>query len=498
MKNRVLIIGIDALDATTLFKHRSELPYFSKLIENTPINTFDGVFPPDSPTSWASIYTGLNPAKHGIVLFTDPLKRVSTMVSKDVDDTSIRGRTFWDIAGKMGKKVCIMPHLLGYPVWPVNGVMIGRSGVTPDVQVYPEDISHEYYMSEFMWDLKLFPGRNKAGYIKCAQAQLQREQDFALQLFSKNEWDIFFISFGELDPIQYSFWNFYDTCDPSYPGENPYQDVIVDFYKAYDRIIGTFWALKETNTAIIVVSDHGIGSRPVRLFNVNEFLRRNDLLQLNNKQPNSSKTTTVPRIAKVKQWLLLLIDRYDLGNYAAKGLKIFPMGKEMFISAPHIDWNRSTAYLTDQSGIKNYPYGGIIVNGQSQGEYETIRDLIIQELSHVKDPDSGEKVVKWICKREDLYSGEYIDSYPDILFEFNSAYGAGATTPAEIFGESLTHNIAPGCHKQHHATFLISDYGDRDVREQGMSLIDVTPTVLDLLGIEWKRFEFDGKSIFIE
>ena len=112
--SRVLVIGIDALDSMTLSKLERGLPTFRKLMEESGGIEFDGVFPPDSPTSWGSIYTGLNPAKHGIVLFTDPLSRVGTMVTKDVDDTTIRGRTFWDLAGAEGRRVVILPHLLGY------------------------------------------------------------------------------------------------------------------------------------------------------------------------------------------------------------------------------------------------------------------------------------------------------------------------------------------------------------------------------------------------
>jgi len=127
--SRLVVIGIDALDSKTLSSLKDRLPNFRKLMDSGPQVEFDGVFPPDSPTSWASIFTGLNPANHGIVLFVDPLRRVSTMITKDVDDQTIRGKTFWDIAGRAGKKVCIIPHLLGYPPWDVNGVMIGRSGI---------------------------------------------------------------------------------------------------------------------------------------------------------------------------------------------------------------------------------------------------------------------------------------------------------------------------------------------------------------------------------
>lgn len=495
--SRVLVIGIDALDSVTLSKFERGLPNFHRLKEETPNINFDGVFPPDSPTSWASIYTGLNPAKHGIVLFVDPLGRVGKMINEDVNDSTIHGKTFWDFAGKMGKRVCVIPHLLGYPVWPINGVMIGRSGVTKDIQAFPPEVSERYDLSQFMWDLELFPGRDKKKYIESAKKQIFRELTLGLKILKECEWDMFFISFGELDPIQYSFWNYYDEKDPSYPGDNPYKNVIPEFYKLYDYVIGEFLSSIDSETVTIVVSDHGIGSRPVKLINVNELLRRKNLLTLKESTKRKANSSSL-HATQLKKTILKIVDKYDLGNVAALFLRLFPKGKEWFISFQHIDWEKSIAYLTDQSGIKNYSYGGIIIRKEliQKRDYEELRNLIISEFSEINDPITNEKIVKWICKREEIYSGEYIDRYPDILFELKEYYGAGATTPAPFFDKSLTHNIAPGCHKQHHATFLISGVSDKKVVKNNMTLMDVAPTILDLLDIEWTRYDFDGKSIF--
>lgn len=496
MGKKVIIIGIDALDSVTLSNLKDSLPNFAKLMEISKNIKFDGVFPPDSPTSWASIYTGLNPAKHGIILFVDPLRRVSTMINKDVDDTNIRGLTFWDIASKKGKKVCIIPHLLGYPVWPVNGIMIGRSGVNPDVDFYPKSLADRFNFSQFKWDLKLFPGRAKEKYIETAKKQIKRELEFAVEIYNSDKWDLFFISFGELDPIQYSFWNYYDELDPTYPKRtNQFKETIPEFYRIYDEIIGGFLSKIDSDTLLIVVSDHGIGSRPVKLVNINEILKELGYLKIKGElEKNTFKNKAK---GKIKNICLNTIDKFDLGNIAAKGLKIVPKGKEWIISNASINWEISKAYLTDQSGIKNYPYGGIIIrekNGNYQ--YEEIRDRIIETLSQLRDPNTNEKIVRWVVKRENLYKGELFGRYPDILFELEKNYAAGSEINNGIFGKSSTHNLAPGCHKQHHATFLISDQNFKEGVNVEMILMDVSPTILHLLNIDWRNYNFDGKSIF--
>lgn len=488
--SKVVLIGIDALDSTALGQLHDRLPNFSRMREDSVGIEFDGVFPPDSPTSWASIYSGLSPANHGIVLFADPLKRVSTMISEDVDDNTIRGKTFWDVAGRAGKRVCIIPHLLGYPPWDVNGLMIGRSGVTQDVQVRPESLREGCDLSKFKWNLALFPGSDRRGYLAKAEQQLNSEVEAGLSLLKSEEWDLFFISFGELDPIQYSFWNFYDRSDSAYPGPNQYEDVIPRFYEKFDEVIGRFLDSASPDSDFIVVSDHGIGARPSMLVNVNELLRLGGFLY------SSQTTSGRTRRTLLKDSVLRAVDKYNLGNIAARLLRSFPWSKELFVSSHEIDWGRTEAYLLDQSGIKNYPYGGIsLMNIDDERRSELVKNNIVQLLSGIRQPVETQKLFKWIVGREMIYSGEYIDRYPDILFELADGYGAGASVNSGVWGRSTTHRIAPGCHKQHNATFLVKLKSNRDISRTRMTLMDVSPTVLDLMGVERQGLYHDGGSI---
>jgi predicted AlkP superfamily phosphohydrolase/phosphomutase len=73
-----------------------------------------------------SIYTGLNPAKHGIIhsfdIFESSWKNIL-----GIDVNAFKGRTFWDKASKCGKKVCILFPFLATPPWNVNGLMMSKS-----------------------------------------------------------------------------------------------------------------------------------------------------------------------------------------------------------------------------------------------------------------------------------------------------------------------------------------------------------------------------------
>jgi predicted AlkP superfamily phosphohydrolase/phosphomutase len=470
------------------------------MAEENPGLSCDGVFPPDSPTSWATIFTGVNPAKHGIVLFLDPLARVSRMIQQDVDDTSLHGKTVWDIAGREGKRVCVALHLLGYPVWAVNGIMIGRSGVSPDVQVYPEEAYDRLNAGRFRWDLNLFPGRNKRRFLEDARRQIEAEVEVIRRLLHHENWDLFVGSFGELDIIQYAFWNYFDKSDPTYRATSSYSRAIPDFYELFDRVVGELFSGLPDDVVKIVVSDHGIGSRPKSTLNINELLRRQGLLTTRHESEGTTDNgrTRLVSLLRLRRALVRLVDEFDLGNVGALALRSFPSLKEVLVAGQNVNYNASRAYLTDQSGIKVYPYGGIVVREDlmTRSEYDEIRARIIETMRTVVGPDARGPPVAWIHRREELYNGENIDRYPSILFELRDDLGASGETPGPLFGTASAHNVVPGCHKQHHATFLASGLAGRPFSRRTVTLADITPTVLDLLGIHPPN-ELDGSTVLV-
>ena len=88
------MIGIDSLDSKLLSRFDRDLPNLRRLKEKSPEIKLKSVYPPDSTTAWASIYTGLNPAKTGIVAFVDPLEKVTSVATKDVGSDILPGNTF--------------------------------------------------------------------------------------------------------------------------------------------------------------------------------------------------------------------------------------------------------------------------------------------------------------------------------------------------------------------------------------------------------------------
>jgi predicted AlkP superfamily phosphohydrolase/phosphomutase len=492
--SKLLIIGIDSLDSRLLLRFQDDLPTFTRLMGECPPLRLRGVYPPDSPVSWASIFTGENPARHGILEFVDPLDKTTMRVSKEIDNSGLRGKTFWDIAGKAGRKrVCILLPAVGFPVWPVNGVMAGRSSVSDAVQVYPSDCVTAADLAG-LTNLKGVIGRSPERFIDRGRKLIRREMEFSLQMLRRGDWDLFFTYSSVLDPIQHGFWNTFDERDPSYQAGNRFHDVIRDFYIIYDSVVERYLQSIDGETAVIVLSDHGHGMRPVRLVNVNEILRREGLFQL--RQVKAGPVISI--LEKAKRLLLNVIVKFRLGNLALFFMRAVPGSKRVYTSPLSIDWNRTVAYLSDQSGIKAYTYGGIKVEENRDGQgmpYEAVRELIIQRLSAFSDPETGRPCVKWIRRREDLYSGPYLSKYPDIIFRLQDEFGAGWPADGSLVGSSLSHNIQPGSHNEETPIFLMRNVPGRKLVRQDMTLMDVAPTVLDILEME-RMSGWEGASIF--
>lgn len=479
--SKVFLFGIDSFDRLLLDKFKSDLPNFSKLLINTPDIRMSSVLPPDSASAWSSIYTGSNPAEHGVVYFVDPLDKVNSTVNEIVDSTSIKGNTFWDIASEKNKRVCILfPHVC-YPGWEVNGIMVVRNEVNYEIKCYPKNVIGPFSESDLMV-LQGLPTNNekRLGYIEMGKRLMDNELKLSEELYKKESWDIFFTYSSVMDYISHNFWNYFDENDPSYPGDtNPFKNTIKDFYIYYDNILGKYLQIIDSKTCLFVFSDHGHGLRPPKIFDLNKYLESMGLYY-----PKSTRPDGPLNSLSIKRFLNYSKNYVNTNpwtwNLAMKGLNLFPKLRKAFTSPPSVDWSKTIAYSSDQSGIKAYTYGGIIINKNNLGDmnYEQLRTDIIQRLQDVEV--NSQKLFKYVCKREIVYTGRFIEKYPDIVFELIDGYGIGQTNEPSLFGSCSTHNIQPGSHRRDSPVFLTLNC-DLNYIDNCLSLMDISELILETI-----------------
>jgi len=503
---KLMVIGVDSLDPRLLRKFAPHLPNFTRLREESPEIDLRCIFPPDSIPAWVSIHTGSNPAKHGLIHVFDVFETQWQDIMS-IDPAGFQGRTFWDYAGSAGKKVLVLFPFVAFPPWDVNGLMVGRAmddrplaGGKPwqterELQTWPREAQDHYGMPRFLREVSgKHPGQdNLEARTREAHQVILEKAKLGLELSSKSDWDLFFIFFGSLDVVQHSLWRYMDEDDPTYPGPNPLQDLIRETYQVLDDVVGRLMD-QHPDATVIVLSDHGHGMRPTKTVNINELLRQMGLLQAKGRRWNP-----VPRLLEGFKRLVLDFVHDREWDYWLLALGKAPLvssaSKGIYMSTSSIDMERTTAYLSSFAGAKSYPHGGIEIkrDRMDSAGYEELRETLIQELSQIRDPESDTPLMNWICRREDLYSGPHISQLPDVVFELQDGYGVywGIHTP--LVGTAYEHNLASGGHKKE-AVFLVKG-ADKRPSHAEIGLMDVAPTILDLLGLD-DDSGFDGRSIY--
>lgn len=499
MENKLIIIGIDSLDPYIILKHRKILPNFSKMIEESPTFISKSIFPVDTIPAWGSIYTGLTPSNHGFLYVYDIFDPNLSDLSK-LNINTLKGKTFWDYANLNNYSTSIIFPMLVYPPWEINGLMVSKSPFDRridwlkteiDVNTYPQNVKVKYEIPDQLDGLwGGFPGYGHLEkWSELGKRVIERDQKIGIDLLKEDN-DIYFIYFSQLDIIQHRLWRYFDEKDPTFPGHNNLDQVILDYYKIFDEIVGYY---KELNpeSGLMVVSDHGHHYRPIKTANINEYLRLEGYLVSEARNQIS---------ATLKKAILKVINKLNIEHWVIKIVSNNPnitkLSKSVYSSSGSIDREKSTAFLSNFAGIKSYPHGGINIEKEnfSDSEYERIRDSVIKSLRSIELP-SGTKLIKWIEKSEEKFPGRFAkDIYPDIIFELDCGYGVGWDIHSNLYGESYDHKIASGGHRKE-CVFLMNNI-EKSVKRKDMNIIDITPTILDLFQIDSKRIDFDGNSIF--
>ncbi len=484
---RVVVISIDGMDADLVDRWQDMLPTLGDLRKTTPEVRLVSVFPPDTTPAWATVYTGLNPAEHGIINFVNIADRKDGYEPPRMNDDLFQGRTFWDVASSAGRDVCIVLPMNVYPGWQVRGLMLTRStnpiGPCHPLEAHPSSVLEDYRPSPSKLNLiGGFAGRSQLGaLLDSMRVRTHEEARLAKALLRGERWDLFFVYFSALDALQHAFWSHCDPSHPLYPGESDYTPVIKDFYEFMDQVIAELLQLVDDSTAVIVLSDHGHGARPTSVANLNEALRREGLLVPKKKHAGTEQSRWR---SFLRQGIIRYVRRFGAGNKVMEFSKRFPMWKLLLAPSSGIDWERTLAYVTDLSAVKNYSYGGIRFNLESDIlDADGLDVQILNMLRKLKLPGTDQPLVTWAARREDFYQGAYLERFPEILLQLDEHYGLGWDFSGELFdNRGYLHQIMPGAHRRETPVFLTRNV-EASLVHQNLELMDIAPLVLQLLEV---------------
>ena len=422
-----IVIGIDGLEKTIIDRYIDDLSGFKALKEYGVLKAIPTVFPADSVPAWLTIFTGLNPAEHGVIRGKDYVESVEEYEKKHT--ISLAGKTFWDELCLKGKRCLVLNPFLAYPAWNINGTFIsGPAFVDGNVTEYGDAKTTRP---------QVYGGYSAVGTV----ADLKKDMDSAFQdtidLWNdfkemyNNEggrYDFAFVTFTTLDRIQHYTWRYFDVNDPLYMKDDYLSDFIPKTLRFFDNCISEIIKRLGPEDNLIVISDHGFRQRPYHLINLNEVFRQKGLLIVN----RSAKRPTAILKQKMKTFVVKTLSDLHLLDVVVPRIKKVKAINKYKKSDFLIDKDESVVYV-DQLFSGKKPYVGLLFGNKIKklSECEQ-RKYYDQVVSCIKESNIPQPI--WIKYGRDLYRGEFELNIPDICLELPGEYGV----EFDLFGKQMT------------------------------------------------------------
>jgi predicted AlkP superfamily phosphohydrolase/phosphomutase len=496
----LLVIGLDGatFDVIRPMIAAGELPNLAALMDKGSSGYLESTVPSFSPPAWASFMTGMNPGRHGIFGFVnfDP-QSYTHLDSRPVTARSLVGHTFFDILSQAGYRLAVITVPITYPAWAINGYMVAGEPC-PDTETglaYPEDFAaglpHRYAFLSTFWS------KPNAEIIAGLYDMEERRTALALQLIDGKELDAIVVVFGATDRAQHNFWRYYDPAfgaKLNLPREADYDNVIPDTYRRADAAIGRLLSRVGEDTTVFIISDHGGGPAAMQYVHTNAWLQQQGLLSV-----KQSQDTLVGGLRRV-----VMAARRGVGAQAEQRLRgllpsrVIEQGRALVRNVAQIDWPHTQAYRFPMYP----PTEGIVINVagrqrqgivQPDGEYEQVRERILEQAWQLIDPMTGKAVVVRAYKREELYHGPHAERAPDIVLILAEDYRGGANVhpPLITTVDPSLYGKVNGEHRMHGVLLARGPMIRQDVWVENARLVDMAPTILYALG-EPVPEEMDG------
>lgn len=516
MKKKVVVLGIDGGEFAIInsLLEQEQLPNFKRVIDTGGHGKLRSTYPPMTFPAWSTFMTGVGPGRHGVFDFTERVEGKYGVVFANAQ--SRQAKTIWKIMSEMGRRVAVIGVPLTYPPENVNGAMISGfdtpvGGRADDSVFYPKALYEEINAITSGYEVsanaaKAIEDNNPEKAIVQIRETLAKKIKAAKHVLCKEEWDFFMVLLGESDVASHHYWRFFDPDSPLLKGKNSpaCQNAIPEIYKQIDVFLGELLTLIDEDTTLLIMSDHGFGGNSNRALYINRWLEEQEYLSFQPMQLQSRIFTILKNLGLkyVPQALKVAIFR-NLGMLADS--------TESKVRFSGIEWAETKAYSEE---TPYYPSIWINKEGRepdgivSDGEADVVIDSLVEKLRGWCDPLTGKPVFRNVYRRDDIYSGPYINKAPDILLEPNMICGnsylsrSSRTRSKGVCVDFLSDGelnssliqMKSGSHRNDGIFFGYGEHFKPGSVIEGAEIIDLAPTIFSILGLPIPK-EWEGQAL---
>lgn len=477
LNKKICIIGLDGVgyENARLFIEKAGLQALNKALNH--FVSAPPSIPPYTPLSWTSIFTGVNPGKHGIFgFFSVNRSEAGSLQTRFTNSTMVMYPRIFEILSMVGLRGITINIPLTYPfhATAMKKNIVVSDWAAPKQQIYPTNLNQRFKEYLVNPPHQWIHASDPIDYINKIRDYLSRRLELYYLFLEEFQYDVFSIVFSEPDWIMHKLPNIV-------LGDGI--DAISEILSLIDRFISKSMELCELT---VLVSDHGFQRKEIA-FNINSYLAQEGLLKLAYRVELSKllPENIRKRIVREGSWPHEIKGSL-LSDILSKSLGLISKTKAVRHLIPHILEGKAKNILpvrtfsdmnTGLAAVPEPPNWGVYV----KPGYERV---VSQALGRAKS-------LKRVMEARKLFKGPFANKGPDLI-----------AVPHDIariegrYGGTIHRRVLEANHSTSSLLLIAGDNVRKCTKtSKQVTLFDMVPTLLTYMGLPLPH-DTDGRILF--